>query len=212
MTARLLLASLSLAGLAFAAPESTARSRSAASCSLAREAANPALPKITAAERNYILESLAVSVEGAILAAESPLYEYKAEQRLLILLKRELTRITIPLDGLSPAQQQYHNAGVKLLKSTIERMQQVDPAQYGAIFKELQMKAQELRDNAPEECIRLHDDQAAFLSIAAEVDLEQRFNSILHVLYSRRKGVEPNKAEGIRKLRAFAAHIRTLKH
>ncbi len=194
-----------LTSLASAAPEAT--TPPAPAC----ETAKPALAELTVAERNYILETLASSVENAILTAESPLMEYKAEQRLLVLLERELIRINIPLDGLSAAQQHYHKAGVALLKSTVERMREADPAQLRSLFEDLRNKAQELRDKAPEECERLHDDQPAFLAIADEVQVEQRFAQILDLLYPKKEGVEPDKAEAIKQLKAYAADIRSLK-
>ncbi len=198
-----------LASLASAAPKAAPEATTPPAP--ASEATKPVLTELTAAERNYILETIASSVENTILAAESPLMEYKAEQRLIVQLERELIRISIPLDGLSPAQQRYHNAGIALLKRTIERLRQADPAQKISVFEDFQNEEADLYDNAPDECPRLHDDQPAFLAIADEIQFDQRFGQIMDLLYPKKEGVEPNKAEAIKQLKAYAADIRALK-
>ncbi len=204
MTAPLLLATLCLAGLATAAPEA------ATPPAPADAAAQPARAELTLAERNYILETLARTIEGSILMIESPLSEHKPEQWRIILLERELHRRSASPDGLSPAQQQLHNAELELLKSTIERTRQA-PEQHKQIFQELLDKSAQLRESASEECLRLFDESPATQRLIDEIQLKQRYKSIADLLSLNTEGEVSNKAEAIKQLKALVADIRALK-
>ncbi len=164
---------------------------------------------LSTAEHNYIVETLARSVE-AFHGKQSQL-EPKEEEKILKSLELEVKRVDVSLDGLSESQRSYLLAERKIFADTLALISKADPVNHQSMLMEMFEKLNNQRKHVTPDMLRLFGDQVYADEIAAKVEIDKRLRAILNALHAPSEKPDEVRKKALEDMLQLATHIRSFK-
>ncbi len=165
---------------------------------------------LTAAERNYLLASMALFVDAIADDIESkPLFQQK--ESLAAPIRKRLRTTDIPTAELSEAQRAYLAAERQIQLDALEAMEGLSDSDQYEYFAQMKKQLRELRDNASPEVQKLQQDSVAFAPLSNELRVEDRISAIIAEAQASSDRRIDQEIFMVTKLRALAENIRSMR-
>ncbi len=163
---------------------------------------------LNAAERTYILTILAQSVE---LFADNfhDQIDPEAPDSLRKAVTRELQRTKVSLDDLSEEQRTYLQQERGIQENAVKSMEGKNDDMQKEIFQTMQQSLESFHKSATPHMKRLFGTHTLFDNLVIEVEFDAKLRAILESGPVPSKTKTPASEETIKKLKAFAAELRS---
>ncbi len=164
---------------------------------------------LSVAERNYVLNSLARSLD-VFSESFTTRIDHEHPDALLHTVERELRRTDVPHDGLSVEQRAFLKREREIQQSAVNEMKGKSSELQIEIFQTMQQTMQDHQKSASEHVKRIFGTHPLFEAIAVETQIDRKVREILKdVPEPSSLNTAPIDAE--KRIRALADEIRALR-
>ncbi len=161
------------------------------------------------AEKSYVLNCLATSVDGLISNLVNPLEDTTPNLHIRI-IERELKRTDVPHKGLSEAQIAFLEEERKIQMAALKEMEGKDEATQQEIFHAMQETLRVRVDKASLEILRICGVSDTFQAVADEVQLDAKIREIMQPTEAAGENDKKALVDAVNKLKSLAASLREL--
>ncbi len=165
---------------------------------------------LTVAERNYVLNSLAQTLD--VFAKNfTERVDPEAPDALLLAVKREQSRIDTPLDGLSAEQREFLEQERRIYANAAQSMKGKNEDMQKEIFQTMLQTMEAHLKTASPHVKRLFGTHPLFDGVAMEVGFDSKLRAILSTSPTPEMANAEQSAEVMKRLQALAEEIRAMR-